>query len=129
VLQEVAIPKNAVAGASSVRITATFDLDGSAGNKSVQFRMGGTPFGGAGYTSGAGDVGVVSFEITVFIDGSGTVQYRQLTGGPLHVQPFVNTGPAVDTTAPQTLQFTGECANAADTITLTDSLVEIVRAQ
>ena len=125
-LETITIPANSLGAEGGIRVTAYFDLDGTAGIKTITMRFGGAEL----YSSqtAATDT-LLNHEVLLFNNGAVNSQRMRLIGSSNVGAPLVvlanNTG-AQDTTANQDLVITGELANSADTINLIISLIEYI---
>lgn len=128
-LETIAVPADTLGADGVIRFTLTFDLDGSAGTKTVRLSFGGTGILTDAFS--AGNTADVRIEVLLFNDGGTSVQQAEImvwnasTGGSNQV--FVGRATAaVDTTSSQNFVVTGECADGGDTINLDFSMAELV---
>lgn len=121
-LATITIPANALSANGKLRITWMMSFTSSANNKNGRLRFGGTQIDNIGGTTISG------FEWQQNISALNSTQSQSAYQGnsaPYQIGGlFVNT--SFDMTQPQQLTITGQCANAADTITLISYTVEIL---
>ncbi len=129
-LYSLVIPGGTIKANGALRIIALWSFTGSANSKTFQFKLGNTVF----YTTSTVAASNVALQSQQIIRNRNS-QSSQISAGSGAGSPGVGFGfyavaahtGAVDTSVNQTLEITGQLANAAETITLESVFVEVLR--
>lgn len=125
-LAAVTVPAGAMGANGDMRFTALFSYTNSANNKTIRVRFGNGLSGTLFISSVLTTTAASRISGTISNRNNSASQIGGLVNGAIGGSSTANITAAIDTTASQTLTFSGQLANTGETITLESYVVELL---
>lgn len=127
-LHTLAVPAGVMGVTGAIRISGLYAITGAGSTKDFRVKLGGTTLGSFQFSAGQTING--SFVLLVVNQGSASVQLASgwYTLSTAAMSGFGHTTGAVNTAVAQNVTITGQTPNAADEVTASATMVEIIPA-
>lgn len=123
-LATIPIPGNLMTPNGHLRLTSLWTVTSSANAKTMRAKLGGTAFLAGAVTTSATFQNIITIRNRNAANSQ--VGHPASSGTPISANNSATTTGTVDTTVAQNLLITGQLADAGDTITLEDYLLELM---